>query len=486
MKLFQKSGFKTRAFRMGSYSVAAGVIVIAIAVVINVLLGILPTSVTQLDNSAEKLLTISDQTKQILADLDQDIDIYWIVQGGSEDGTVRTLLDRYSDLSAHVQVTKIDPDIYPTFAKTYEISTLYNNSLVVESAKRYRYVDYSDIYLYEFRYDPENMYDEGGSYSISFNGESAVTSAIDYVTSDKLPKLYSLTGHGESALAEAFSLDLRNDNIEYAELSLLTAGSVPEDADCLLVNTPTSDISEAERDQLLQYLKNGGKMLLITNPPAGERLTNLGAVMAEYSIRSVDGIVVEGNQNYCLYDEFYWVLPTLNSHPITDALIRGSYHVTLPVSQGLEISEDLRDGLEITPLLTTSDSAFSKLAGYDLSTYDKEDGDIAGPFCLAAAVSEAQTDGSETQIVWIGSSSVTDVTANSYVSGANEDFFLNALGWMCKSDESPLSIRAKNLDVNYLTMNNTASTLLTVLVVGIIPAVYLAVGIVIFVRRKRK
>ena len=38
-------------------------------------------------------------------------------------------------------------------------------------------------------------------YVYSFDGEGAITSAIDYVISDELPKLYSLEGHGEAELA---------------------------------------------------------------------------------------------------------------------------------------------------------------------------------------------------------------------------------------------------------------------------------------------
>ena len=39
----------------------------------------------------------------------------------------------------------------------------------------------------------------------------------------------------------------------------------------------------------------------------------------------------------------------------------------------------------MTSLLTTSDAAFSKLAGYDMTTYEKEEGDIDGPFSLGVS-----------------------------------------------------------------------------------------------------
>ena len=69
----------------------------------------------------------------------------------------------------------------------------------------------------------------------------------------------------------------------------------------------------------------------------------------------------------------------------------------------------------VTSLLTTSDSAFSKVDGYSLTTYEKEDGDIDGPFTVAVSIEE--TDGG--QIVWFSSSAFLDDMYNAYSSGAN-------------------------------------------------------------------
>lgn len=89
----------------------------------------------------------------------------------------------------------------------------------------------------------------------------------------------------------------------------------------------------------------------------------------------------------------------------------------LPVAQGLTVSDTLADGLTVTKLLTTSDSAFSKLDGYDMKNYDKADGDIAGPFALGLAIDKALENGLETKIVWFSSGALLDETASITVSG---------------------------------------------------------------------
>ena len=58
----------------------------------------------------------------------------------------------------------------------------------------------------------------------------------------------------------------------------------------------------------------------------------------------------------------------------------------------------------VTELLTTSAASFSKIAGYDISTYEKEEGDTDGPF--AVGISAADQSGG--QIVWFSSSEFVD------------------------------------------------------------------------------
>ena len=476
------ASFKTRAFRVGGYSVAAVVIVLAIAIVVNLLASAIPARYTQFDTTSNQLFTISDQTEKILDGLDDQVTIYWIVRSGEEDETLGTLLDRYAGLSSQVKVVKRDPDVYPAFVQQYVTGTVTDNSLVVESGQRTRYVDYYDIYEYDY-----SGYYYTGSYSVSFAGESAVTSAIDYVVSESIPKVYALTGHGETELPATFSSAVEKENIEVGSLSLLTEDAVPEDADAILICAPQRDISEEEKELLLAYLQGGGSMLLVTSPLQDETLTNLEEVMAYYGVTAQEGIVAEGSQNnYYGRGGPLYLLPSLSSHAITAPLNESGYYVLLPIAQGLTVSDDLRDGLSVTQLLTTSSSAFSKVAGYGMTTYEKEDGDIDGPFALAVAVTETLEDDAQTHIVWVSSAALVDEDCSAYVSGGNLDVFLNALSWMCEQEESSLSIHSKSLSYEYLTMSSATASYLTVLMVGIIPIVYLGIGIYIWIRRKRR
>ena len=117
------------------------------------------------------------------------------------------------------------------------------------------------------------------SYVYSFDGEGAITSAIDYVISDELPKVYTLEGHGESELSSEFQTQLEKENVELESFSLLNTDEVPEDADALLIYAPQSDISEEEAELLESYLADGGKVLAIAGPTENGTLTNFYTVL---------------------------------------------------------------------------------------------------------------------------------------------------------------------------------------------------------------
>ena len=292
-----KAALTTRAVRVGGYSVAAAAIVIAIIVAVNALVRALPAQWTQFDSTSSQLFSISDQTESVVGSLETPVTIHWIVQSGQEDATLETLLERYQALSENLTVEKVDPVVSPTFLEQYDVGSVYNNSLIVESEARYRYVDYYDIYTYDY-----SSYYTTGSVDMNFAGEGAITSAVSYVVNDDLPKVYTLTGHGEGSLSSDFQSAAEQDNVEFEELSLLSAETVPEDADCVLILAPQSDISDVELTALQAYLDGGGRLLLITDPPQeGAELTNLETLMVGYGVHAVDGIVVEEDQaNYAM------------------------------------------------------------------------------------------------------------------------------------------------------------------------------------------
>ena len=463
-------------FRAGSYSAFAAVIVVAIAVMANMMVSTLPSSATQLDFTEQSLYSLSDQTKRIVASLDKDVKLYIICNSGNEDPTIQRLLERYEDLSGHIQAESVDPTLQPTFLDQYEleITSLYENSVLADCNGRYRLIGYDEIFVTEYSMD---YYSYNYTYTTTFNGENALTNAIHYVSSDDLPKVYSLTGHGEAALSESITSMLAQDNFETESLSLLALETAPEDAAAIIINAPSSDLGEDEADLLIAYLENGGSIVLTTGYMDADDMPQLKRVTASMGLTTQEGIIIEGNRQMRLSRYPHYLLPEIGSHEITDALADAGYYILTALSQPIvETGEGTAD---ITWLLTTSDASYLKAEGLNLTTTEKAEGDVEGPFYVGAVAEGAG------KLVWVTSDSLLDSYIDSAVSGANSNLFLNALNWMGGQEES-ISIRAKSLDSTGLTVTQGEASLWSTIMIGVIPLGLVAVGVIIWIRRKRR
>lgn len=135
---------------------------------------------------------------------------------------------------------------------------------------------------------------------------------------------------------------------------------------------------------------------------------------------------------------------------------------------------------EVTALLTTSQNSYSKVAGYSLTTYEYEEGDINGPFAVAISVAD-QSGG---QIVWFTSDRFLNEAYNAYSSGANMDLAMNAMASLVGETDA-MAIRTKSLNYNYLTISSSTASFLKTLMVGVFPLAYLGIGILVILKRKK-
>lgn len=499
----KKHSFNKRAFRKDSYSAAMSVVVIAIVVVLNLIVGQIPSKYTEFDISTGKLYTIGDETKKVLKNLDEDITIHYIVQSGNEDATIEKLLNQYKENSSKIKVEKVDPVTSPNYTSQFTEDQVSENSLIVSSSKRNKVIDYSSMYETQMNYSTYQSQVSG------FDGEGQLTSAIDYVLSDELPVVYYVTGHNEVSLPDAVTDRIQKANLELKELNLLTAGAVPDDAAGLLLDSPESDYSADEAQAVINYLQNGGKVLMLTDY-TGKEHTNYDSILAEYGVEVTDGIVVETDSSKYVQRPYY-IVPTISASEITTDMTGGSTNVLLSGCQGFKVSEDARDTLDISTVLSPSESAFVKTDPQNMTSYDKEDADVEGPFAVAVTISEevsssaadtsestteASDDTTEaatsdetktTQLVAIASSAILDSSMNSMVSDGNYTLYMNAMKWLVDTgDSNRVSIASKSVSVDYLTVTTGDAAAIALFVCILLPICCLVCGGMICHRRKKR
>lgn len=303
------------------------------------------------------------------------------------------------------------------------------------------------------------------------------------MTSDNLPVLYNIEGHGEAALSSSFEEAIEKANIDIQTLNLLSEGAVPDDADCILINAPTGDFSDDEKDAVIDYLENGGKALIFSDYSAEDQ-ENFKEILRTYGVETVDGVIFEGDSQHYLSQMPYYLIPEIRSTDITSDISEKGTYVLVPVAQGIQTIDQYRDSLTIESLLSTTSSSYSKV-NMESSTLEKEEGDIDGPFDVAVSIQEEIDDDTTTQIVYFSSSYITEDQVNQMVSGGNIDLVIDSLNWMCDTEDS-VSIPSKDLSVSYLTWTGHAAGSWSLILIAVLPGAILIFGVVVWLRRRKQ
>lgn len=461
---------------MGAYSTGMVAVSLAIVVVLNLIVGEMPGIWTNIDVTGNKMFSLTDQTKEYLNTMQEDVTIYVLAEETEQDMTLQQTLQRYEDLSEHISVEYVNPTVNPMFYTQYTSEMVTTNSLIVVSDKRSKVIPYNSIY--ETSYD----YTTYTSSTTGYDGEGQITSALDYVLTDDMPKLYMTKGHGEYELSANFTAALDKENVEYESINLMDAEAVPEDAACLLINAAESDFSQDDRNKVISYLESGGKVVYISSYTGDVETPNLDAVLAYMGMQIADGLVVDQNAEY-YYSSPYYLLPDTGVSGYTSG-IYGNYYIFAPYAQGILIDDQEAEGMTYNTFLSTSEDAYSKVSIDNMENYRREEGDIDGPFGIGVEAVRSLEDGEATLVVYGCNQLFTD-NANAVVSGANMLLFTNTIGKFVDHEVS-VSVPVKAYDVALLSISQSDLLLWAPLVTVVLPVGFLAVGFVIWFKRRKR
>jgi ABC-2 type transport system permease protein len=365
-------------------------------------------------------------------------------------------------------------------------------------------IDYYDIYVYDYSFDYSTY-----SYSndlTGFDAEGQLTSAIQYVTmdADALPVIYRITGHDESSLGSDFTEAITKANMTLDSVELLNEEAVPEDAEAIIINAPQTDFNEADANKVIDYLKSGGKAIIIGSY-TGKEMPNFNSILAAYDVAFTEGVVAENNaQYYYNMGGPFYLLPGVNYSDYTSSLY-GSY-VYVPASvgitypdttesddatesvddtEGTEAAEE-EDTITYTSLMDTSDDAVAKNNPNTMQDYGYEDGDDYGPFSVGLAVEETVDDENTTQLLVFGSPYIFSDEAGQMTAN-NATLFADAISALIPDTGSSGSvIPQKSYTLGTITVSALYGILIGLIFMIVVPVILLILGIVIFVIRRKK
>ncbi len=415
-------------------SPALAIILCVCAVVTNTALSFLPVRLSTIDVTANKSITLSASTKEFLSSLDCNVQIYEINADGSN-RQFEYFVELYDEYSDKITVKNVfQDDIRERLVSLGwdGTSNIMSYTLLIESENGRSQVFHPRMAYYysnpEFGEMSESQYGQyydtlsqyAAAYPESYqemfdsfvndtkvysNAEQQLTALIEYTTLDIIPSAYYLTGHGEPSPEKSnLYYFLNTVGFEFGgALDLSSANSLPEDASTVIINAPTSDLSNEEATLIKNFLAGGGSMTLITNE-ANLDMPNLMSLLSHYGVSAKKGYVSfdyeaaakaeqeETETSDETTEETEYPDKNLVSANITSAhdSISSLYGYSADVLRAnhIEISSVLRASVKVTPLLTTDKDCF--IDGVE---------DSKGAKTVAVAIEET-IDGRTTDIAW--------------------------------------------------------------------------------------
>ena len=453
------------------------VVVLAIVVVVNLIMGQVPTNYKELDLSDDKIYTISEETLSYLEGLDQDVEIIVFAtedeldmsvtntSGTSINISLSRFLNSYAAKSDKISLRYVDTVVHPTEAAEYDTTS---DTIVVrcEATGKQKVLSFYSLIPYDYTY----MYYYSTYVATSFDGEGAITSAIDNAVNETNRKVYQLAGHGETELGDSAESAIEKVNMELGSISLLKDG-IPEDCDIIVVNAPTSDLADDELAMLQEYLAGGGQVMTLLS--GRYDLANWNALLAEYGLQMEYGLIMDSQRSYGQMggDGMFIIDPVLSTSSSVTSDISDDSQALLMYPGGMTQIDPARDTITVTPFMTTSSSGY---------LYVGDDQDmVQGQYVLGAVAEEG-----EGRLIAISSEYLVDenlITA--YSSMSNLTIFMQALTDAFE-DVSDITIASKSLTTTYNIVSNVG--MWGILYVILIPLGTLAGGFVYWLKRRKK
>lgn len=487
-----RSGEARRAGRFGTSAILTTLLGVAILGG----LGFLSTRYhKRFDWSEAGVHSLSDQSQQVLANLDQDVHALALYAKLDAEAP-RELLERYAYESDRFRLEIVDPVEHPDVLQRYAIEP----SELGQGLVRIALGDDSTL--------------------VKEVTEENLTNAMVKLTRTGDKKVYFLEGHNERAIAgEAgdaqdgygrAAAELRNENYQVEPLLLAAKGEVPDDADAVVVAGATRPLLPQEREALNRYLEGGGALLALVDPRAR---TDFVADLRSWGADVGDDIVID--RVLALFNRAMTPIAQryASDHEITRNLREPTiFHEARSVRAGANSGD-------FTELVFTSENSWGERDLERLtatSEAELDEGDVHGPVPIAVAGTPhlaangsqaAPAAGSETAAEAAGEEAAAaaeaaageaapararlvvfgdaDFASNELIeSYRNRDLFLNSVNWLL-GDVEAISIRPARSRASRTLLTSQDLMRIRSLSLLVLPQAIAVAGVLVWWSRRR-
>ncbi|MBR6503118.1 MAG: GldG family protein [Clostridia bacterium] len=524
-KFFRSGKIRNQALlKRGGYSLIITSIVLAVLIAFNVLMSVLSERYhLEIDMTENAQYSMTEENIEFIEKLDNEVNITIV---GSKDRDTYTnylyyyasnlfgisvasqaeyddlmgyfeqtlnLIDKYGEYNEKVNVTYLDPQ-EPAFNKLtqdfpdYEF--LYGDIVVdatINGNERVKILTFEDVYALS---EGTTSY-YGTSYTINANKlESSLTSAIAYVTSTESKKVVIISGHSTKPYTSAYVDILTANNYEIAEIKSPTLAKIPDDCDAIIISAPTIDFLPEELTVISEFLDNNGKLgkgLIFFADAASPYLPNLYGFLKQWGISAEEGIIFETNES----NAFAEIKTTLGTFPV--ALENDK--ITENIGQGaitdynvpMKVCNPVTTARVATALMRTSTTAVIAPVGLNKEWKPAEDAKKQQFDTVIQSVETGRdADGKTVTSYVMAFASVEYIQSTwaSYAALCNQNIVMAVSDRAAHVTNTSITFTSKFIkNESFIADEATGDTLNWIFVI-ILPILVIALGVVIFVRRR--
>jgi ABC-type uncharacterized transport system involved in gliding motility auxiliary subunit len=408
--------------------------------------------------------TISDGSRRLLGGMDQAVQITaYVREDDLTRGQIRDLIGTYQRFKEDITLEFINPDLTPERVRELDIAS--GGEIVI------RYRDRSE--------------------KIQTLSEQHLTNALLRLTRQDERWIVFLTGHGERPSSGetnhglgAFSQVLERKGLNVQAISLVES-EVPSNTNLLVLASPRSALLPGEMEKLQSYIENGGNLLWLSEPDSPPGLEPLAE---QLGINFLPGLVVDATtQMFGIENPTFVVITGYPRHDISSEMTTVT---VFPEATALETTDSA--AWTAIPLLTTLEHSWTEIGEIEGEIrFDPDSDERAGPLDIGVVLTrslanEADTDNNSTpdqRVVIIGDG---DFLSNTYLGNpGNLDLGLNIVRWLSHDDAS-IEIQVKSAPDTVLMLGKVAQAAIAIGFLIGLPLLLLLIGIVIWLRRRRR
>lgn len=471
-----------RTARFGAHALAYSVIALGLLIVANIFVAL---NEKRWDLTEQGVYSLSPKSAKVVAGLDQRVRIVAIEAPQAHNKeTTRELLQMYK----YANDRRVSFDIIDPRSRPVEVDTL------GMKPGNLLYVEYGD----------------GANKGISRLNqidEQSITNAIIKLSRGASKKLYYVQGHGEPQLDEQgaggmkeFAAALSDEHVAVEGLLLAQTGSVPQDAAAVFVAAPARPIPQAERDAVIKYANEGGRLVLLANPEDRDS-DDIRVIAQAFGITVGDDVILDEQLRLFSGPQVavQFLAQQFSPHAITTGMTGAeplvftfAASVIAPTSPQGGAADGAAKYVELIKSGKTSWAERNLSALFDPAgaTAARDPNDLSGPVSIAVAMEKSISNAGATKdddtfkkmarVVVFGDA--TWVQNGNLSAMGNRDLVLNAVNWALGEEGGvaigPKSIRASVAPIPQATFN----VILALSFLG--PELILLFGLFVWWRRK--